>query len=201
MTARTVTPHDVINFWFLQAGPTTWYKVSAQFDARVRRLFARAVEKQARAYEAGHHAWLDDAEGSLALIILFDQMSRNIWRGSGRAFAYDSLARDVAHRMIERGFDWVVPEERRAFVYMPFMHSEKLDDQDRCVELAKERLSEMGTHAHAVKHRAVIEEFGRFPYRNDALGRRYTPEERAYLSGGGYAPGRNDSAKKNPGKS
>lgn len=196
MTARPVTPADIRKFWFDEAGPAAWYRVSPDFDARMRRRFAACVEREAAVLRAGEHEWCDDAEDALALILLLDQFPRNIWRGSGKAFAFDALARDVARFMIERGFDWAIVEDRRAFVYMPFMHSEALADQDYCVELAAERLKAPGTHEHAVKHREVIRRFGRFPYRNEALQRATTPEETDYLEQGGYAPGRIDSAKK-----
>ncbi|WP_417477977.1 DUF924 family protein [Maricaulis sp.] len=196
MTAPAVTAADIRKFWFDEAGPAAWYRVSPEFDARMRRRFAASVEREAAVLRAGEHPWQDEAEDALALILLLDQFPRNIWRGSGKAFAFDALARQVARTMIERGFDWAVPEEQRAFVYMPFMHSEALGDQDYCVELAAERLTSQGTHDHAVKHRDVIRRFGRFPYRNEALQRETTPEEADYLQGGGYAPGRIDSAKK-----
>ncbi|WP_417494239.1 DUF924 family protein [Maricaulis sp.] len=196
MTAPRITPADVRRFWFEESGPAKWYRVSPAFDARMRRLFAASVECEAAVLRAGAHPWLDDPQDALALVILLDQFPRNIWRGSGKAFAFDALARQVARSMIERGFDFAIAEDRRAFVYMPFMHSEALDDQDYCVQLAAERLISQGTHEHAVKHREVIRRFGRFPYRNDALQRISTPEEIDYLEHGGYAPGRIDSAKK-----
>jgi len=196
MTAPAVTAADIRRFWFEEAGPAKWYRVSPAFDARLRRLFAASVECEAAALRAGRHPWLDDAEDALALVVLLDQFPRNIWRGSGKAFAFDALARQVARSMIERGFDYAIAEDRRAFVYMPFMHSEDLSDQDYCVELTAERLAGQGTHEHAVKHREVIRQFGRFPYRNDALQRASTPAEIDYLEHGGYAPGRIDSAKK-----
>lgn len=166
----------------------------------MRRRFGAAIEREARRYRAGGHPWCDNAEGGLALVILFDQLPRNVWRGSGKAFAFDPLARGIAGEMIARGFDWAVPEDRRAFVYMPFMHSESLADQDRCVDLAATRLAGTSTLYHARKHREVIARFGRFPYRNAALGRTSTAEEIAYLEGGGYAPGRIDSAKSSGGQ-
>ena len=196
MTAPAITAADIRTFWFDEAGPAAWYRVSPDFDARMRRRFAACVEREAAALRAGEHPWQGDAEDALALILLLDQFPRNIWRGSGKAFAFDALARQVARSMIERGFDWAIGEEQRAFVYMPFMHSEALSDQDYCVELAAERLKSQGTHDHAVKHRDVIRRFGRFPYRNEALQRTSTPEEIDYLEQGGYAPGRIDSAKK-----
>lgn len=196
MSAPTVTPADIRKFWFEEAGSAAWYRVSPDFDARMRRRFADCIEREAAALRAGDHTWQDDADDALALILLFDQFPRNIWRGSGKAFAFDALARRIARGMIERGFDYAIDESRRAFVYMPFMHSEALADQDYCVELAAERLKSQGTHDHAVKHREVIRRFGRFPYRNEALQRETTPEEADYLEHGGYAPGRIDSAKK-----
>jgi uncharacterized protein (DUF924 family) len=196
MTANRIQPDDILHFWFEEAGPSAWYKVSPDFDAQVRDLFGAAIEFEAGRAVDGDHPWLEDPAQALALIILFDQFPRNIWRGSGKAFAYDPLARQAAETMISTGFDGAVAEDRRAFVYMPFMHSESLDDQDLCVALADERLKSRGTHDHAVKHREVIREFGRFPYRNDALARETTAAEREYLEKGGYAPGRNDSAKK-----
>ncbi len=196
MTGRTVSAADIRDFWFDEAGPAAWYRVSPDFDARMRRRFANSVEREAALLRAGEQTWQDDADDALALILLLDQFPRNIWRGSGKAFAFDALARRVARSMIERGFDYAIDEDRRAFVYMPFMHSEALSDQDYCVELADERLQAKGTYAHAVKHREVIRRFGRFPYRNEALQRETTPEEAEYLDHGGYAPGRIDSAKK-----
>ena len=197
MIRSAITPARILEFWFEESGPAKWYKVSSAFDARMRRLFASQVEAEAARFDAGNHPWLENAGDALALILLFDQFPRNIWRGSGRAFAYDDRARQISRDMIARGFDWAIePTEQRAFVYLPFMHSERIEDQDYCVELAADRLPTPGTHGHALKHREVIRQFGRFPYRNDALQRVSTQAEIDYLAHGGYAPGRNDSAKK-----
>ncbi len=195
MTAPVMTAADIRKFWFEEAGLSAWFNVSPAFDARVRRLFAARVEREAAVLRAGEHDWQNDADDALALILLFDQFPRNIWRGSGKAFAFDALGLKVARAMVERGFDWAIAEDRRSFVYMPFMHSEMLADQDYCVELTAERLTAQGTHDHAVKHREVIRRFGRFPFRNEALQRKSTSEEVEYLESGGYAPGRIDSAK------
>ena len=190
MSIADPSPDDVLDFWFETAGPKRWYAATPAFDARVRRLFAGSVERNARICWERGHPWEDTALGTFALIIQFDQLTRNIWRGSGHAFAHDEIACHLAWQMIDQGYDWVIPVDRRAFVYMPFMHSERIEDQDLCVKLAEERLSGTGTRDHAIKHREVIRQFGRFPYRNDALGRVSTAEEIAYLDGGGYAPGR-----------
>lgn len=195
MSISDPTPDDILKFWFDEAGPKRWYKVSSGFDARVRRRFARAVDRHARQLCEGEHPWLVEPEAALALVLLFDQFPRNIWRGSGRAFAYDALARHVALDMVEHGFDWVIEPERRDFIYMPFMHAESLEHQDLCIALAASRLEQDSTLHHARKHREVIERFGRFPYRNAALGRDSTPEEGEYLSASTYQPGRKDSAK------
>lgn len=185
-----ITPDKILNFWFEDTPRKNHFVSTPAFDAKVRRLFAAAIEREAQRYGEDGHPWLDKADDALALIVLFDQFTRNVWRGSGKAFAFDPLARKTADAMVEAGFDWAVPDDRRAFVYMPFMHSEKLADQDRCIALCAERLPEgNNTVEHARKHRAVIAQFGRFPYRNDALGRPSTSAERNYLRSGGYAPG------------
>jgi len=191
-----VTPSDVLRFWFEETPTKNHFVSSAAFDAKVRRRFAKAIEVEARAFTDRGHPWLDEASSALALIVLFDQFTRNVWRGSGKAFAFDHHARAAARSMIENGFDTEIPDDRRSFVYMPFMHSEDLADQNYCIELAQTRLPEgNNTVTYAIKHRDIIAEFGRFPYRNDALGRTMTPAERKYLSSGGFAPGSNRPAK------
>jgi uncharacterized protein (DUF924 family) len=185
-----VTPQSVLEFWFEDIPQKRWFVSDAAFDARIRRRFAKAIETEARREGPDGHPWEDTADGALALIILFDQLTRNTWRGSGKAFEFDGIAHAVALRLVDTGLDWTIQPERRAFVYMPFMHSESLEDQDLCIALCTERLPEgNGTVEHARKHRDVIARFGRFPYRNDALGRASTPEEVEYLTSGGYAPG------------
>jgi uncharacterized protein (DUF924 family) len=195
MRTPITTAADIRDFWFVQSGPAKWYMVSAVFDAQMRRKFSDLVEEQSKLLKSGTHPWLDDAEDALALVLLLDQFPRNIWRGSGKAFAFDEQAREVSKAMISKGFDWAIAEDQRAFVYMPFMHSERLEDQDYCIALADDRLEGNGTHNHALKHREVITRFGRFPYRNEALQRQTTKDEDEYLNSGGYAPGRKDSAK------
>lgn len=196
MTPTPITADDILTFWFHETEPKYWYKASHAFDAKVRRRFGPAIEAEARRYREGGHPWLATVDGSLALILLFDQFTRNVWRGSNVAFSCDPLALDVARRMIAQGLDWAVPDERRAFVYMPFMHSEDLADQELCIAYAEDRLSDPSTARHARLHRDVILRFGRFPYRNKALGRESTQGERVYLESGGYAPGQIESAKK-----
>ncbi|MFS2317118.1 DUF924 family protein [Maricaulis sp. D1M11] len=186
MSQPAATPDRILDFWFNQAGPAKWYEGGPAFDARVRRQFASAVEMHARimlALEPGErHDWQAEPWSALALIILFDQFPRNVWRGSGRSFAYDGLAREVASDMIERGYDWVIPGAQRDFIYLPFMHSENLDDQIFSLSCFRERLDHQRQVPYALDHHAIIERFGRFPYRNAALQRPTTEAETAWLT-------------------
>lgn len=116
-------------------------------------------------------------------MILLDQFPRNAFRGSARMFATDGQARDVASRAIDAGHDRAVAPELRMFFYLPFEHSESLDDQDRSVALHEA----IGFTKYAIEHRDIIQRFGRFPHRNAVLGRESTPEERAFLEGGGFS--------------
>ncbi len=180
-TDGPVSPQAVLAFW-RAAGPDKWYDKDDAFDAEIRARFLSAYESAAD----GRLAWDDTPEGALALVIVLDQFPRNMFRDSARAFAADPLARKIAARAIERGFDrrFAVPE--RGFFYLPFEHSEELADQERCVALNR------ASHdADAIKwaelHADIIRRFGRFPHRNKVLGRVTTPEEQAFLDGGGFA--------------
>jgi uncharacterized protein (DUF924 family) len=134
----------------------------------------------------GELAWDEDAQDALALVIVLDQFPRNMFRDSARAFAADALAREVASRAIARGFDQLVPAGERMFFYLPFEHSEKFADQERCVALNRAT-----GDAEAIKwaehHADIIRRFGRFPHRNAVLGRATTPEEQTFLDAGGFA--------------
>jgi len=171
---------DIVTFW-RAAGSAKWFAKDDAFDAELRARFLDAHHAAAR---REHEALMEDAEGALALILLLDQVPRNVFRDSGHAFATDPLARHYAERAIAAGFDRAVDPMLRIFVYLPLEHSEALADQDRCVAL----VAAMG-HAEYLKyaeaHRDVIRRFGRFPHRNRALGRVNTPEEQAWLEAGG----------------
>jgi uncharacterized protein (DUF924 family) len=132
--------------------------------------------------------WLTYASGTLAYIILTDQFSRNMFRDDGKAYSTDGISRAAAKLAIDKGWDMRIDEPARQFFYMPLMHSENLCDQDRCVRLMMERMPETGgeNFRHAQAHREVIRQFGRFPYRNEALDRPSTGSEKAYLASGGY---------------
>ena len=179
--ATTVTPHDVLAFW-RAAGPDKWFTKDAAFDEAIRARFLATYEAGA----ARALPWDDTAEGALALLIVLAQFPRNMFRRSARAFAADPLAREVATRAIARGFDLAIPVAERGFFYLPFEHSETLADQDRCVALNRARGDADGLK-WAELHADIIRRFGRFPHRNAVLGRATTPEEQAFLDGGGFA--------------
>jgi uncharacterized protein (DUF924 family) len=177
-----VTAAEIVSFW-RQAGPQRWFEKDDAFDGTIRSKFLALHEAAAR----GEYGSLEDgAEGALALVLLFDQFPRNMFRGSPHAFATDPLAREVTRRAIARGFDRATDATMRPFFYLPFMHSEALADQHHCVQLY-EAFGDAGQLKYATTHREVIAKFGRFPHRNRALGRATTPPEQEFLDEGGFA--------------
>lgn len=179
-------PADVVGFWS-NAGSKRWFTKSDAFDAALRLRFEPVHHAAAR----GEYAdWVGTAEGALALVLLFDQIPRNIYRGSAHAFATDPLARQFARRLLDAAYDLSVERALRCFCYMPFMHSEELVDQDLSVRLFEAHDADnpdLANLKYAEEHRAIIRRFGRFPHRNPALGRDTTPEEQAFLDEGGFA--------------
>ncbi|HEY6558587.1 MAG TPA: DUF924 family protein [Polyangiaceae bacterium] len=179
---------EVLSFWFGGPGDAhfgavraEWFRRDAEFDAAIR---ARFGDLHAELAQGGERSWLDRARSSLAYVIVLDQFSRNLYRNDARAFAADPLALDAANQSLERGFDRELTFVERPFSYMPFMHSEALADQDRCVSLFEALASEdPGTKnvSYALRHREIVARFGRFPHRNQLLGRQTTPEEEAFL--------------------
>jgi uncharacterized protein (DUF924 family) len=168
---------EVLDFWFGDRARARWFKPTPEFDQLVRERFGPLL---ARAARGDLRAWEATAEGALALCILLDQMPRNIFRGEARAFATDEQARAIAERALERGFDRELAGEQKQFLYLPFMHSESLSNQLRCLALFEAAGLPEGCR-HAKDHVDVIRRFGRFPHRNAALGRPTTPEEAAFL--------------------
>jgi uncharacterized protein (DUF924 family) len=174
------TAQDVIRFW-REAGMAKWFGGGPAFDEECR---AALLDAHFTAARREYEHWMDDADGALALLLLLDQIPRNIFRGSGHAFATDALARHYATRAIAAGFDGQVEPALRMFLYLPFEHSEAMADQERAVALfAATGNANLLSYANA--HRDVIARFGRFPHRNAALGRSNTPEEQAWLDAGG----------------
>ncbi|MGY0561086.1 DUF924 family protein [Luteimonas sp. A277] len=174
------TASEVVGFW-REAGMQKWFRGGDEFDRECESRFLTAHLAAAR---REHERWMDDAEGALALLILLDQIPRNVFRGSGHAFATDGLALHYAGRAVEAGLDVQVDPALRAFMYLPFEHSEAMADQRRSVALFR-TLGDGNSLDYAVRHLEVIEQFGRFPHRNRALGRISTPAEQAWLDAGG----------------
>lgn len=180
---------DILSFWFDEIPRALWFNATDAFDADIRARFEMTALGLASAVsQTKPHEWEDSPDWALALIIALDQFPRNMYRGTRAAFAWDALSLSVAKRLCADNRDLKIAQERRAFVYMPFMHSEDLDDQKRCVALVDSRLDDSSTLHHAKEHCRVIERFGRFPHRNDIVGRDSTKEEIAFLKSGGYAP-------------
>ncbi len=183
MVEASVTPAGILAFW-RDAGPDRWYTPDDAFDVEVRRRYLDLWRKAA----AGElSSWETSDDGALALVIVLDQFPRNLFRGDARTYASDALAREVAHRAVDRGVDARIDPALREFLYLPFMHSEHLPDQLRCIEL-----SHAAGHAENLKwaehHADIIRRFGRFPHRNRLLGRATTLEEQAFLDKGGFSP-------------
>lgn len=171
----------VLAFWW-GAGPEAWFRADPDFDGRVRSELGHLHEEAA----AGRlDALAEDAAGALALLILLDQVPRNIFRGTPRAFSTDAQARAVARAALARGYPDAYPPLARSFFYLPFEHSEDMADQALAVELYR-MLGEREHYFYALVHMDAIRRFGRFPHRNAILGRSSTREEEAYLASGGF---------------
>ena len=176
-----VTPAEILAFW-RAAGRERWYERDDTFDADVR---SRFLELWRKAVAGELSSWETTDEGALALVIILDQFPRNMFRGDIRTYSSDALAREVAGRAIAGGADIRVEPALLEFLYMPFMHSEHLADQLRCVELFG-KSGQTDNLKYAEDHADIIRRFGRFPHRNRILGRSTTPEEQAFLDGGGF---------------
>ena len=183
-----ISPAGILAFW-REAGRERWYKRDDAFDAEVRRRFLAVWQKAA----AGELAsWERSDDGALALVIVLDQFPRNMFRGDPRTFSSDALARDVARRAIDRGVDRRINPVLVEFLYLPFMHSEHLPDQEHCVALFQNadnanKSDNTENLKYAREHADIIRRFGRFPHRNRVLGRPTTEEEQAFLDSGGFS--------------
>jgi uncharacterized protein (DUF924 family) len=180
----------LLDFWFGPPGDPgreqhreIWFRATDEFDAELRREFLADYEAAAG---GALQSWEASPEGALALLLLLDQVPRNIFRGTPRTYSTDALARDAADRALERGFDQMVPPAWRLFFYMPFHHSENLDDQRRAVVLSDalprnpDRRGSL--RRYGCPYVEVIERFGRFPHRNEILDRQSTPEEIVFMA-------------------
>lgn len=173
-------PREIIDFWFTEAVRKRWFKSTPAFDEEVRERFLETWERASRG-ELDH--WQESAEGSVALVIVLDQFPLNMFRGEARSFSTEAQSREVARNAIERGFDQLLEVEQRAFLYMPFMHSENLADQRLALKLFDQEGLE-NNYRFAVHHHGIIEKFGRFPHRNEILGRASSAAEIEYLNSG-----------------
>jgi uncharacterized protein (DUF924 family) len=178
----TAHPNDILGFW-RNAGPAKWFKKQSAFDEAIRLKFEPVHHAAAR---GEYDAWTESPEAALALLILLDQFPRNLYRGSGHAYATDPKAQSIARTAVEAGFDRQVEAGLRNFFYMPFEHSEDLADQDYNLALCAETGVEDNLKWAQI-HREIIVRFGRFPHRNAALGRKTTPEEQEFLDEGGFS--------------
>lgn len=182
---QMTNPEEVLSFWIDETGPQGWYKASAALDDAIRKKFGLLWQQ---AGTAATTCWSSSPRGMLALLVLLDQFPRNMFRGSGKSFSTDADARAKAKKAIRLGWDLRIDGEARQFFYLPLMHSECLEDQERAVRLLQCRLpGSKDNLLHARAHREVIRRFGRFPHRNHDLGRRSTPAELAFLGEGGYS--------------
>lgn len=168
-----------------------WFKKSASFDDSLRERFGADVKE---AMAGGLADWENSARGVLALIVLFDQFARNIYRGKKEMYAGDARAQKLSQKLIQTGKDRELPHQFRLFAYMPLMHSERLADQEKCIEALQILASECppslaealkGNLKYARAHRDIVARFGRFPHRNAILGRPTTEEEAEFLQGPG----------------
>lgn len=181
LRAHLSAPDTVATFW-KPLGHAVWFGKDPAFDQTFRDAFAAEHDTAARGELM---PWLATAEGALSLVILLDQYPRNAFRGTARMYATDALARIVADAALALGHDRAVETSLRAFFYLPFGHSEHLQDQERAVVLCTELPEPAPTHSRG--HREIIARFGRFPHRNAILGRQTTPEEKEWLAAGGFA--------------
>jgi uncharacterized protein (DUF924 family) len=170
---------EVLRFWFGEGqergkAHKRWFEKNSTFDTEIRARFLPLYQDLIRSA-----VWLEAAQECLARIIVLDQFPRNMFRGSARAFATDPLALAAAKHAVERGYDQGMLAVERQFVYLPFEHSESLADQERACMLMRPLGDDL--YDWALRHKAIIERFGRFPHRNEILGRKSTPEEIAFL--------------------
>ena len=180
-------PKEILDFWFGREDEPgygefrdEWFKRDEEFDRQVRERFLEDYERAARG-EYDH--WQEEPESCLALVILLDQFPRNLFRDNPRTYATDDKALYISREAVQKGFDRKLPPFQRHFLYMPFMHSENLADQQSSVTLFRQLAEEGGPDVteYAEGHREIVERFGRFPHRNETLGRQTTPEEAEFL--------------------
>jgi uncharacterized protein (DUF924 family) len=173
-----MTPVEILQFWFEQIDRALWFKKDSDFDQLLRERFG-VLHAQASLGELS--AWRDSARGRLAEIIVLDQFSRNLFRDHAKAFVQDGMALVLAQEAVRLGMDTTLTAQERVFLYMPYMHSESKLVHEMAVELFT-RNGIQNNLDYELKHKAIIDRFGRYPHRNSVLSRESTPEELAFLA-------------------
>ena len=171
-------PQSVLQFWFQEIPPARWWKVDTAFDQLIVERFS---ELHARATRAELFEWRNEPKGRLAEIIVLDQFSRNMYRGDRLAFAADTMALVLAQEAVASEADLTLSPDERVFLYMPYMHSESMAIHEVAERLFKES-GPQGNYDFELRHKAIIDRFGRYPHRNAMLGRQSTAEELAFLA-------------------
>ncbi|WP_455211776.1 DUF924 family protein [Kaarinaea lacus] len=170
--------NEIVSFWFSEPVKKLWFNSTPEFDAQLKQKYLHVVECAER---GDLDDWAEHANGALALAIILDQFPLNMFRQQARSFATENKARQIVEYAITKGLDQLLSDEQKAFLYLPYMHSENLEDQDKSVKLfEKAGLTE--NLRYAKHHRELIRRFGRFPHRNQILGRESTPDEIDYLN-------------------
>lgn len=173
----TSTSNELLAFWFSERVKPMWFNSTPEFDEELRDKYLHTYQAALKGKLAD---WERTAQGALALVICLDQFPLNMFRGKAESFEGEEPSRQVAVRAIQQGFDQQIEGVQKAFLYMPFMHSEDLADQDYVVSLFSAAGLEDNLY-WAKHHREIVRRFGRFPHRNAILGRESTPEEMVYL--------------------
>jgi uncharacterized protein (DUF924 family) len=168
---------EVLKFWFFETKPSAWWTVDPEFDALIAKRFGALLRTAERSELCD---WRAEARGRLAEVILLDQFSRNVYRGTPKCFSNDPMALVLAQEAVASGHDQVLTTDERAFLYMPYMHSES-----PIIHVQAEHLFAALGHSESydseLRHKAIVDRFGRFPHRNELLGRQSTTEELAFL--------------------
>ena len=170
---------EIIEFWFAPGMAEKWIVRDPNLDREVAERLSALHEKAAA---GGLDDWRDSAQGCLALLVLLDQTPRNIFRDDPRTYATDEMARAITQHALDHGYDQELNHNQRGMLYLPLLHSESLADKERAVELTRPLTENPNFHKWAVHHLEIVARFGRFPHRNEILGRENTPEERAFLA-------------------
>jgi len=174
---------DVLKFWFEELAPEDWFSVNEDVDNEIRKRFRYVHHETAH----GEHAdWRTTPEGTLAEVLVLDQFSRNMFRGKPESFGYDAQALEIAREAVDKGFDEKLQLQQRAFLYMPYMHSELREVHEQALELYTKLGNEINLK-YEKRHKRIIDRFGRYPHRNEILGREMTSEEQEFLENDEHA--------------